>query len=285
VVSEDIMAAVISWFRNHGQLMYKALIVLVLAATAAGIIYLGLHRELLKTGLDEVKKLGIWGNLILVGGYIIVAFPVAIGYTFISLACGFLYGILIGPATTIVGIIVGSSISYWLCGTLCKDWLAKKISENPKTAALAKAVHRHGFKIIFLSRLTPIPYGLQNALFGLSGINYFWYLLATTLGMLPEAFLWCYFGSKIHEVTDVIHGNKGAGTLGEKIFLGVQIGAAILLVVLFGFLGRRAMKKVMEADETPEGDVSKALLAPEPTNFENQDQPEEHSALYVHVAK
>jgi len=280
------MAAVISWLRNHGQLLYKALIVLVLAATAAGIIYLGLHRELLKKGLDEVKKLGFWGNLILVGGYIIVAFPVAVGYTFISLACGFLYGILIGPATVVVGIIVGSSISFWLCGSLCKDWIARKISDNPKTAALQKAVHRHGFKIIFLSRLTPIPYGVQNALFGLSGINYFWYILATTLGMLPEAFLWCYFGSKIHEVTDVIHGNKGSDTW-EKVFLGVQIVAAIGLVAFLGFLGRRAMRKVMAADETPEGDVSKALLAPEPNNIEHQssDQPQEQPPLYVHVAK
>jgi uncharacterized membrane protein YdjX (TVP38/TMEM64 family) len=253
------MSAVASWFRNHGSLLYKIVVVLVLAATAAGIIYLGLNRKLLEKGLEEVKKLGLWGNCILVVCYVVVAFPVATGYTIICLACGFLYGILIGPLTTQLGIAIGSSISYWLCGTLCKDWVAKKISANKKTEALQKAVRRHSFKIVFLSRLTPIPYGLQNALFGVSGINFFWYILATILGMLPEAFLWCYFGSKIHEVTDVIHGNKEFGTW-QKVFLGAQIGAVILLVMVLGFFGRRAMRKAAE-EETQDPEVSKGLLS------------------------
>jgi len=161
--------------------------------------------------------------------------------------------------TTLVGILVGSAISYWLCGTLCKDWVERKVLQNKKTEVLLKAVRKHGFKIILMSRLTPIPFGLQNALFGISGIKFHWYLIATFTGMLPEAFLWCYFGSKIHEITDVLHGDKEFGVW-QKVILGSQIAAIILLVVLLGFLGRRAMKKVIESEESnPE--VKESLLS------------------------
>jgi len=255
------MASCFAWFKNHGHIIYKIFIVLVLAGSAAGCIYLGLRPDLLKRGLQEVQHLGIWGQFILVVVYIVIAFPIAVGYTALCLACGFMYGIIRGTLTTVIGIIIGSSVSYWLCGTLCKNYVEKKILQNKKAEALLKGVRRHGFKIILMSRLTPVPFGVQNALFGISGIKFYWYVLATFLGMLPEAFLWCYFGSKIHEITDVLHGEKEFGVW-QKVILGSQIAAIVLLVLLLGFIGRRAMKKVMdEQDQQDNEEVKKSLLS------------------------
>jgi len=167
----------------------------------------------------------------------------------VGLACGFLYGPWIGVLTTFIGAqVVGSSISFWLCGTLCKAWVEKKVSENKKADAILKAVRKNGFKIIVMSRLTPVPFGIQNALFGVSGIRFFPYLMATWIGMLPEAFLWCYFGSKAREINDIIHGQEGFGVW-QKILLAVEIIAAVLVVTLLGFLGRRAMKKAILEQE------------------------------------
>jgi len=255
------MPFLLTCFQKHGQLFYKLAVLLVLAATAAGCIYLALRPDLLKQGLEEVRRLGVWGNLILVTAYIVISFPIAVGYTAVCLACGFLYGILWGTATTMVGIIVGSSVSFWLCGSLCKTYVERKVMRNKKAEALLKAVRLHGFKIILMSRVTPVPFGLQNALFGISGIKFYWYIFATVAGMLPEAILWCYFGSKIHEINDVVHRNKDFGVW-EKVFLGAQLAAVILLVALLGFLGRRAMRKVMSEEEAKSvvGSVSEPLL-------------------------
>jgi uncharacterized membrane protein YdjX (TVP38/TMEM64 family) len=260
----------VSWCKNYGQLIYKIVILIVLAASAAGCIYLAVRPAVLKQGLEEVRRLGIWGNLILVAAYIVIAFPIAVGYTAACLACGFMYGVIKGTCTTVVGILIGSTVSYWLCGTLCKDWVERKVLENKKTEALLKAVRKHGFKIILMSRLTPVPFGLQNALFGISGIKFHWYLLATITGMLPEAILWCYFGSTIHQITDVLHGDADFGVW-KKVLLASQIVAIVLLVCGLGFLGRHAMKKVMNEQETlPE--VKESLLSNSDNAEDTPDQ-------------
>jgi len=221
----------------------------ILLASAFVCIWMALHPETLKQGLEAVKGLGLWGNLILIGCYIIIAFPVAVGYTAVGLACGFLYGPIEGVITTFIGAqILGSSISFWMCGTLFKNWVEKKLKENKKADSVLKAVRKNGFKIIIMSRLTPIPFGIQNALFGVSGIHFVPYILATWFGMLPEAFLWCYFGSKAREINDVLHGEADFGVW-QKVILAVEIISAVLLVVILGFLGRRAMKKAIQEQE------------------------------------
>jgi len=231
------------------QTFYKVILGIVLLASGFACIWMVTHPQLLRDGLDVVKHLGLWGNLILIGCYIIIAFPVAVGYTAVGLACGFIYGPIIGVFTTFVGAqIIGSSISFWLCGTLCKEWVEKKLANNKKADAVLRAVRKNGFKIIIMSRLTPIPFGIQNALFGVSGIHFIPYTLATWAGMLPEAFLWCYFGSKAREINDVVHGEANFGAW-QKVILAVEVVAAILLVTVLGFLGRRAMKRAIDEQE------------------------------------
>jgi len=95
------------------QWVYKIILVLILSASGFLCIWMALHPQTLKDGLETVRKLGIWGNVILGACYIIIAFPVAVGYTAVGLACGFLYGPWIGVLTTFIGAqVVGSSISF-----------------------------------------------------------------------------------------------------------------------------------------------------------------------------
>jgi len=240
-----------SYMRENAlvQRLYKLILLIVLLASATAFIWMALHPETLKKGLEIVKHLGIWGNVILVGCYIIISFPVAVGYTAVGLACGFLYGPFWGVLTTFIGAqVLGSSISFWLCGSLCKEWVEKKVKENKKADAILKAVRKNGFKIIIMSRLTPVPFGIQNALFGVSGIRFYSYIIATWIGMLPEAFLWCYFGSKAREINDVLHGQENFGAW-QKVILAVEVISATLLVTVLGFLGRRAMRKAIQEQE------------------------------------
>jgi len=231
------------------QRLFKAILGIILVVSAFLCIWMALHPETLKQGLEVVKSLGLWGNLILIICYIIIAFPVAVGYTAVGLACGFLYGPIEGVLTTFIGAqIVGSSISFWLCGTLFKEWFEKKLKENKKADAVLKSVRRNGFKIIVMSRLTPIPFGLQNALFGVSGVKFLPYTIATIMGMLPEAFIWCYFGSKAREINDIIHGEADFGVW-QKVILAVEIISAVLLIFILGFLGKRAMNKAIQEQE------------------------------------
>lgn len=59
-------------------------------------------------------------------------------------------------------------------------------------------------QLILLTRLTPIPYGVQNTVFSLVHMPMPYYMLATMLGCLPTQLLNTYFGTTLHSVEDVL---------------------------------------------------------------------------------
>jgi len=223
-----------------------AAVFIVGAAVAA--IWALTHRSVLAKVFEFVKELGFWGNLIMLALYVIVSLPIAVGYTVLTLASGFMYGWLFGTITTFVGIAIGASISFFVCGTVAREWVEKKISNTSKLAAFLDAVRRNGFKLMFLMRLTPVPFGLQNALFSVSGLHFGWYLLAACAGMLPEAILWCYFGSTARRLAEIMSGHASFGVL-EKVSFGVELAIAVIVFIILGVLARRAMRKAMIREE------------------------------------
>lgn len=88
-------------------------------------------------------------------------------------------------ATATIGIIVSCSVAFFVLRWLAKDWAVKQIEKRKKLQVVVAAVTHHAFKVIFLMRFTPIPYGFQNTLYAVSGVKFWIYFLATVTGMLP----------------------------------------------------------------------------------------------------
>lgn len=59
-------------------------------------IWFFLHPTELETALNWVKGIGIWGNLIMMILFVLIAFPIATGYTILALSSGFIWGIYEG---------------------------------------------------------------------------------------------------------------------------------------------------------------------------------------------
>jgi len=151
--------------------------------------------------------------------------------------------------TTFVGsIFLGAPVSFWVCKTLGKEWVERKIRGRKKFEYFLRAVRKYGFRIVFMFRLTPVPFGFQNGMFAISGISFHWYIIATWLGMLPEAVLWCYFGSSARKLMDVFAGRSEFG-LAQRIIFFAQIGIALLLFIGLAIVGRRAMRSAMAEQE------------------------------------
>ena len=62
---------------------------------------------------------------------------------------------------------------------------------------------KEAFQLVLLSRLTPIPFGLQNSVFALSTISFDKYLQASCLGLLPCQFINTYLGSTLRSMEEV----------------------------------------------------------------------------------
>lgn len=102
--------------------------------------------------------------------FIFVSLPMTWGYVLLNLAAGYLYGVIYGMAIVFFCALVGITISHVLLNhSSLKRCILSQISGNTSFRTIMSVVEsRHGFKVVVLARLTPIPFGLQNALFSVS---------------------------------------------------------------------------------------------------------------------
>jgi len=201
--------------------------------------------------LQWIASIGWWGNFMIIIMLILTSFPIPMGSTPLALTAGFLYGVVIGLFTTLVGTILGAAIAFIICKRWLKLWVQEKLNKQVAMAALMTAVNRHAFKICFLMRMAPIPIGIQNALLSISKIDFKVYMISSTLGLLPELLLLVYFGSTTKEFTDLINGNINYGFLQQVLMIGEVLICILILVFLF-FTGRQAFRQVLKEGEERE---------------------------------
>eukprot|EP01089_Gocevia_fonbrunei_P010537 TRINITY_DN23468_c0_g1_i1.p1 TRINITY_DN23468_c0_g1~~TRINITY_DN23468_c0_g1_i1.p1 ORF type:complete len:294 (-),score=22.94 TRINITY_DN23468_c0_g1_i1:98-979(-) len=208
-----------------------------------------------------IRSIGLWGNLIFVLAYLPVSFPFVIGFSLLGVAAGFLYSLQLGFCTALVGCLIGSHLSFWLCRHLLKSWLSDILQRSqPTLATIVNTITaEYGFVFVIMIRLAPIPFGVQNGIFATSELPWPIFSVATLIGVIPKVLLLTYIGSTMHDITSVVTGAHSFGT-GQKVMLGIQILVLILLFVFLYFVSRKVMQTLREAqnklqEETQEEDL------------------------------
>eukprot|EP01137_Pigoraptor_chileana_P035216 Opistho-2@28923 len=209
---------------------------------------------------DVVYGFAVWlqalpgwqGPLVIILLFIGVSFPMTWGYIVLNLGAGYLYGFQTGLATVVAGACLGSFVSFQASRYMCKDYVRTKLEGHPSLKSLVRVVEGpQGFRIIMLARLTPIPFGLQNALFSLAKIEPAIYTAATVVGLLPTQIVNTYIGTTLHTVEDVIEG-KSDMKAGSYAILLLQI---VLGIALSYYVVRRAQQELNGATGEPVSDV------------------------------
>ncbi|KAI8759569.1 transmembrane protein 64 [Biomphalaria glabrata] len=192
--------------------------------------------------VDPVVSLSVLGAL-----FILISFPIAWGLSLLMVTSGYLYGFLYGPLAVTFCVTLGLSISTPTMRLLCLDYMRSKFYSHKVEAIINVVSGPHGMKIVALTRLTPIPFGLQNALFSLSSMSLPRYLISSVGGLVPMNVLNCYMGSTLRNMQDLMADDSNRLT-GFFIF-GSQI---LVTVILLWFVVRKArveLKKAMDGSE------------------------------------
>lgn len=144
--------------------------------------------------LDWVKSLGPIGALAYMGIYIL-ATVLFIPGSLLTLAGGALYGVGFGFLYVFIAASLGATLAFLIGRYLARDWVASKIAANPKFQAIDNAIAREGFKIVVLTRLSPVfPFNLLNYALGITQVSFRDYLLGF-VGMIPGTVMYVYIGS------------------------------------------------------------------------------------------
>jgi uncharacterized membrane protein YdjX (TVP38/TMEM64 family) len=202
-------------------------------------------QDLLKSALDWIGKLGPWGPVIFVGIYI-VATVFFIPGSVLTLGAGAVFGVGLGSVCVSISATLGATAAFLVGRYLARDAIARKIEKNEKFAAIDRAVADEGWKIVFLTRLSPVfPFTLLNYAFGLTRVKLSHYVLASWLGMIPGTVMYVYLGSLV---------NVGAGhrqrTTGEWVLYGVGLLATIVVTIFVTRVARKALEKKINSADT-----------------------------------
>jgi len=219
-----------------------ALLVFVALALLMSVLFLPI-KQYLVAALDWTGSLGFWGPLFVSGFYIVAAVLLVPG-SVLTLGAGFLFGVPVGVLTVWVGAGLGAVAAFLVGRTLARDWVARKVSNNRKFAAIDEAVGREGFKVVLLLRLSPVfPFNILNYALGLTRVSFRNYAAASLIGMLPATLMYVYFGSAARSLTDVAAGNVQGGLAGQ-IFFWIGLSATIGVALFVTRLARRSLAAV-----------------------------------------
>lgn len=141
--------------------------------TAACFFSVTLVRRYLKEALLWVESLdGLMGAMLFIVCLITVSFPCGWGYMVLNVAAGYLYGFVPGVGLVMVGVLIGTLVAHVACRRLLSGWVLSRVGNNEQLSAVIRVVEGgSGLKVVALARLTPIPFGLQNAVFSVSDVE------------------------------------------------------------------------------------------------------------------
>lgn len=114
----------------------------------------------------------------------------------LTASSGYLFGLLPGTATCLFSAVIAASISFVIGRTCLRGYVESVLDDNPKFRAMDNAIDKGGFKLMLITRLSPLfPFALSNYLFGASSIQFPNYFFGTLFGFLPGTFAYVYAGS------------------------------------------------------------------------------------------
>ena len=230
-----------------------ALIIFIAADIAAAVLLLP-FREWFKQFEYYVQSLGAVGPVVVAFAYVVTTVLFIPGSA-LTIGAGTLFGLRTGFIVVLVGANLGALCAFLLARTFLREKVARWAEKNPKFRALDLAIGRQGFKMVFLTRLSPaFPFTLLNYLLGLTTVKTGAYVLANLLGMLPGMFLYVYIGAAAR---DALVGQADASVgFYQQVLKYVGLLATVTVVVIVTRIARRALR---EAEQEQEGSITSGL--------------------------
>jgi len=197
-------------------------------------------QEILKDSLALIANLGPGGPAVFILIYIL-ATVLFIPGSLLTLGAGVLFGVAWGSVWVSVASTLGATCAFVVGRYFIRDWVGKKIEKDEKFKAIDQAVAVEGWKIVVLTRLSPIfPFNLLNYAFGITQVSLRDYFFASWIGMMPGTIMYVYIGSLAGNLAAL--GSQGqTRTPVEWGLYGVGLVAAIAVTIYVTRIAKKAL--------------------------------------------
>ncbi|CAG8473674.1 19678_t:CDS:2, partial [Cetraspora pellucida] len=180
----------------------------------------------------------------------------------ISIAAGFLFKppilaglvIMLGDGLAATGAFIFGRYVF-------SDWVRAQIEKKPSIAEfnhlINNVITEEGWKIVLMLRLTPLPFNLVSYIFSVSIVDFWTFLWATLLGVLPGAFNAVWIGSLVKSLSKLDEyklKNK------DVVIMTMNFIFVLCCVIALSLFGKRSLRKAMlKLRESKESEIPPAL--------------------------
>ena len=177
-------------------------------------ILYGAHRigagPWLTNALDWIRGLGALAPVAFIAIYIAACVAFLPG-SILTIGAGVIFGVVRGSIYVSIAATLGATAAFLVGRYLARDWVSARLEGNAKFKAIDEAVGKEGWKIVILTRLSPVfPFNLLNYAYGLTRVSLRDYFFASWLGMIPGTILYVYIGSLSGDLARAAGGRRQA---------------------------------------------------------------------------
>jgi uncharacterized membrane protein YdjX (TVP38/TMEM64 family) len=160
----------------------------------------------------------------------------------LTIGAGFAFGLGLGTLVVVISANIGAALAFLLGRYLLRRRVERWLEGREKLSAVDRAVEGQGWRVVALTRLSPaFPFNVQNYFYGLTGVRFWSYVLASLFAMLPGTLLYVYVGVAGAEVASAL---GGAASWGRTALLVAGLLATLVVVVLVTRVAKRELEKV-----------------------------------------
>jgi uncharacterized membrane protein YdjX (TVP38/TMEM64 family) len=203
-------------------------------------------RDTIAAFLEWVRGAGLWGALLFGLAYI----PAAVLFvpaSVLTLGAGFVFGVARGTVIVSLGSTAGAAAAFIVARTTGHHWVVGRMAGYPALDAIGRAVESEAFKVVLLTRLSPVfPFNLLNYAFGLSSVPFRTYLLASWIGMLPGTLMYIYLGSAAQSVAALLSGDLRR-TPAQQAMFAAGLVATVAVTTIVTRTARRALRAIVSS--------------------------------------
>jgi uncharacterized membrane protein YdjX (TVP38/TMEM64 family) len=199
-----------------------------------------------------IKSLGTLAPIIFIIIYN-VATVLFIPCSLLTIKAGFLFGAFWGSIYVFIAALIGATWSFLIGRYLSRDWVYSLLKQHPKFKAINQAVAKEGWKIVLLTRLSPIfPFNLLNYAFGITQVALKDYVLGS-LGIIPGVIMYVYIGSVASDLSMLNTANLSLNSqmqIWQGVIKSVGLIATVGITIYITRIAQKALTQSIDLEKT-----------------------------------
>lgn len=195
------------------------------------VLLIGHELELYLPDLELwIQELGALAPLGFITLFVVLT-PLFVSVDALCFAAGLLFPIGAGEFYIIIATYLAAALIFFLGRYLLQDRVLMFIAEHKRFSELNAVVNDNAFELMFLLRLTPLPFAMLSYALSVTQVK-FWPYLAATSGILIYNASLVYFGYTAKHLSGLISGVSPQSSVSYPMLtVGLLISLAILIYV------------------------------------------------------